>query len=87
MNVILHQLWSTALSKRTMSSSVHGATSALSMGPSVGYNSIFEFVKFNIFSAMIYMSFMFISATSASVISHTCTYMLSPICYGFSRLN
>ena len=38
----------------------------ISMGPSAGYNPILlEFVKFNIFSAMIRMSFMFISTTSA----------------------
>jgi hypothetical protein len=49
-----------------MSTSVHGAASALSMGPSTRYNSILEFIKFNIFSTMICMSFMFISATSAS---------------------
>ena len=54
------------IKQRTMSTSVRGATGALSMGPSAGYNSILEFVKFNIFSAMIYMPFMFISATSAS---------------------
>ena len=49
-----------------MSTSVPGATGALSLSPSARYNSILEFVKVNIFSAMIGMSFMFISATSAS---------------------
>ena len=49
-----------------MSTSAHGAIGALSMGPSAGYNSILEFLKLNIFSATICMSFMSISATSAS---------------------
>jgi hypothetical protein len=50
------------IEQHTMSTSTRGAAGALSMGPSARYNSILEFVKFNIFSAMICMSFMFISA-------------------------
>ena len=52
--------------QHTMTTRVNGATSALSMGPSAGYNPFLGFVKFNIFSVMVYMLFMFISATIAS---------------------
>ena len=54
------------IEQRNMSTGVHGATGALSIGLSARYNSILEIVKFNIFSAMICMSFMFIFASSAS---------------------
>ena len=55
-----------------------GATGALSMGFSAEYNSILEFVKFNIFSAMIYISFMFIYATSASNnVTHVYIYVVT----------
>jgi hypothetical protein len=50
----------------TVSTSMHGVVGALSMGLSAGYNSILEFLKVNIFSAMICMSFMSISGTSSS---------------------
>jgi hypothetical protein len=49
-----------------MSTSALGAVGALSIDRSARYNSILEFVKFNIYFTMIYMSFMFISTTSAS---------------------
>jgi hypothetical protein len=72
-----------------MLTSARGATGALSMGPSAGYNSILEFVKFNIFSAMIYMSFMFISTTNASSnITHAHIHVVTNLLWIFwSKLN
>jgi hypothetical protein len=72
-----------------MLTSARGATGALSMGPSAGYNSILEFVKFNIFSAMICMSFMFISTTNASSnITHAHIHVVTNLLWIFwSKLN
>ena len=44
----------------------NGATGALSMGPSAGYISIFELIKFNLIFAMISMLFMNIFAANLS---------------------
>jgi hypothetical protein len=50
----------------------NGATDALSMGPSAGYNFILQLVKFNLFFSMISMSFINIFAANlnSSKITH-----------------
>jgi hypothetical protein len=79
-NIFLHHVVR-EFKQHIMMTSANGATGALSMGPSAGYNSILKFVKFNIiFFAMISMSLVFVYLL-------TCIYMLSQICYGISRLN
>jgi hypothetical protein len=71
-----------------MSTSAHGATAALSMGPSTGYTSLSEYVQFSIISAMTSMFVMyFFLLLLLVVIYHTCTYMSLQICYDFFGLN
>jgi len=67
------------IEQHTMSTRVNGATGALSMGPSAGYISIFELVKFNLIFVMIGMLFMNILTAnlSSSKITHVHMFVIT----------
>jgi hypothetical protein len=68
--------------QHTMLTYVNGVTSSLSIGPSVGYTMISEFVKFSLVSTIMSIALMFVFATRVSSrFTRKHIYMSSHICY------